>query len=399
MPEQALGTGRCNALYDWATARSAVPRGTAAAAFTLTAPEGSQVLVRSLRIVKGRTIPVPEGRDVECVGAVDRTVSQGMGRWGQLSLDNPQALKLNRYVRPGGVIGGVVETRTVDCSCEWWIELEVMEGDSQRTVRIGNAGQPFTIAAPVPRIGTHAEDELQKWATPNIALARRGDTPTRASKGLSVSATRLLADDTQEMWMVTDQEVPTVRRFTANLDVPGRVCERVERALIAADGRPAGYDTYVIQLADGSPLVNTEELTDVSLRVERVERMGPEPTGYGCYPDDWALQMNREYERTSVQFLRDDSGLPVFATEPVNLYRETPNAVATDAFFFGIKAVGPRNVEYHFTIEVTVRNTSGRLTHYTLDDAGRPFVLAARPDGMSASQEKHTYHEIGHRIG
>lgn len=81
-PARALGTGRCAALYGWATARSAVPRGTASAAFILSAPDDSPVVVRSLRIVKGRTVPAPQGQDVECVGAVDRTVGQNLDEWG-----------------------------------------------------------------------------------------------------------------------------------------------------------------------------------------------------------------------------------------------------------------------------------------------------------------------------
>ncbi|MFJ3341218.1 hypothetical protein ACIPT3_08525 [Streptomyces diastaticus] len=79
VPDRALGAGRCAELFRWATGRSAVARGTATAAFTLTAPEDRGLVVRSLRVVKGRELPPPEGTDVECLGAADHGLPQSMG--------------------------------------------------------------------------------------------------------------------------------------------------------------------------------------------------------------------------------------------------------------------------------------------------------------------------------
>ncbi|MFJ8955313.1 hypothetical protein ACIRO1_34995 [Streptomyces sp. NPDC102381] len=406
VPARALGSGRCAALYGWATARSAVPRGTASAAFTLSAPDDSPVVVRSLRIVKGRTVPAPQGQDVECVGAVDRTVGQNLHEWGELSLDAPREVRLSRYVRPGGTTGGIVDARTLGCSCEWWIELEVLEGGAARTVRIDDAGRPFTIASPVARIGAPADDDAQRYGAPDLALARGdGSADARATTGLSVSGTRLFSGSDQEMWMVTNRKVRDLARITADLDVPGAVCPRLERSLMAAGARPAAHATYAVLFADKSPDMDAETITDISLHVERPRRLDPEPTGYACYPDDRDLQGNTSREEATVLIDRatqgdsDPSDLPVFTEEPVTYYQESARGPATDALFFGVSATGPADVEYHFTIEVTLKSPSGKVTHYTLDDAGRPFAIAARPVGEIPGQGQHLYREVGKKVG
>lgn len=399
VPARALGAGRCPELFGWATARSAVPRGRATAAFTLAAPGDTGLVVRSLRVVKGRSLPAPEGRDVACLGAADRSLAPGMERWGQLSLDRPRTLKLSRSARPGGTVGGVIETSTADCSCEWWIELEVWEGDKRRTVRIDDAGKPFTLAPPVPPVGTPADGGALKYGTADLALARPEDTGGRPSNASSVSASRLLAESGQEMWMVADRAVPAVGRITANLDVPGAVCQHVERALIAADARPAGRAAYAVHLADPSSAGDAQAVADVSLNVEKVVRQGAAPRGYGCYPDKWDLQMNAGQLRETVRLSGDAPRLPVLTAESVALSRASEGAPATGTFFFGVEAWDPGNVEYHFTLDVTVEHPSGKRTRHTVDDAGRPFVLAARSHGRSASHEKHAWYELGRWIG
>lgn len=411
VPARALGSGRCAALYGWATARSAVPRGTASAAFTLSAPDDSPVVVRSLRIVKGRTVPAPQGQDVECVGAVDRTVGRNLNEWGELSLDAPRDVRLSRYVRPGGTTGGIVDARTLGCSCEWWIELEVLEDGAARSVRIDDAGRPFTIASPVARIGTPADDGAQRYGAPDLALAR-GDggagADARATNGLSVSGTRLFSGRNQEMWAVTNRKVRGLARITADLDVPGAVCERLERSLMAADARPAAHATYAVLFADKSPNMDAETVTDISLHVERPRRLDAEPMGYACYPDDWDLQMNTSREGATVLIDRAAQGdsdpsassdLPVFTGEPVTYYQESARGPAADALFFGVTATGPADVEYRFTIEVTLKSRSGKVTHYTLDDAGRPFAIAARPVGEIPGRGQHLYREVGNKVG
>ncbi|NBE55677.1 hypothetical protein [Streptomyces boluensis] len=403
VPERVLGSGRCADLHAWATSRSATPRGTATVAFTLAAPPDSRVLVRSLRLVEGRAIRAPQGRDVECVGAAD-PLGGRLDRWGQLSVEHPKPLQLSRHVRPGGVTGGVVQAGTTDCSCEWWIEAEVLEDGVPRTVRIDDGGRPFTLAPPVRRIGTPAEDEGQKYGAADIALVRGRPTRGRASGSLSVSAGRLLSRDSQELWMVADRNVPRVGPLTANMDVPGAVCPRVESALLSAGARPAGYDTFGVEFADTGPSPAAGEGTaegtvaDVRLRVAKVERAGSEPTGYGCYPDAWTRRMNADRESTDVDLRREDSEVPVLTAEPVRLYRDVPGVPASGAMFFGVFATGPTDLVFHFTVEVTVRGAGGQRTRFTLDDAGRPFVLAARPDSRSPEDEEHSYLEIGRRV-
>ncbi|MFM9368843.1 hypothetical protein [Streptomyces sp. Da 82-17] len=131
----------------------------------------------------------------------------------------------------------------------------------------------------------------------------------------------------------------------------------------------------------------------------KVERTDSEPVGYGCYPDDWELQINAKRESTEVDLRPDDPEVTVRTAEPLQLHRDQPGVPATDALFFGVFASGPTDLAYHFTVEVTVRDGAGRRFRYTLDDAGRPFVLAARPDNRAPEDEKHVYEEIGHRIG
>ncbi|MEV5882764.1 hypothetical protein AB0L74_08600 [Streptomyces sp. NPDC052020] len=403
VPERVLGTGRCAALHRWATDRSAVPRGTATAAFTLTAPGDRGLVVRSLRVVKGRAIPVPKGRDVECVGADDHTVAPGLGLWGKLSLDAPRDLGLSRYARPGATVGGIVETRTVDCSCEWWIEVEVLEGDERRTVRIDDDGRPFTIASPVARIGTDAQDEAQGHGISDIALARGAVALVRASGGpsggSSAYAAQLRSPGIPEVWMAADREVPVLGRVVGNLDVPGVVCERVERVLMAAGARRAGHTTYELVLADRSPPGYEEAVADVSLRVEKVERARTEPTGYDCYSDGWSRWVPDGRERISAELVPDVSVLPVLTAEPLRFHRDTPGDAATDILFFGVSPMGSGHLTYHFTIEVTVQTRSGEFARYTLDDAGRPFILATRPDGVLPSYGEHAYYEVGERHG
>jgi hypothetical protein len=413
VPERVLGTGRCGALHRWATARSAVPRGTAAVAFTLAAPEDRGLVVRSLRVVEGRALPVPRGRDVECVGAVDHTVAPGLGVWGKLSLDAPRDLGLSRYARPGATVGGVVEARTADCSCEWWIEVEVLEGDARRTVRIDDDGRPFTIAPPVARIGTDAQDASQQYGALDVALARgavalthgaaapaRGVVaPGRAPGDSSAHAVRLPEIRAQGVWMAADREVPAVGRIVGNPDVPGVVCERVERALMAAGAHRAGYTTYALVLADRSPPGYEEAIADVSLHVVRVERPKSRPTGYDCYPAGWSGWEPDTRERISAELVPDAPGLPFLTAEPLRFHRDTAAGPATDVLYFGVSPSGAGHLTYHFTIEVTVKTRSGEFARYTLDDAGRPFVLATRPDGVSPSNGEHTHYEIGERIG
>ncbi|MGW9281781.1 hypothetical protein ACWGSA_06320 [Streptomyces diastaticus] len=399
VPDRALGAGRCAELFRWATGRSAVARGTATAAFTLTAPEDRGLVVRSLRVVKGRELPPPEGTDVECLGAADHGLPQSMESWGRLSLDHPRELKLSRSAGPGGTVGGVIETRTADCSCEWWIELEVWEGDKRRTVRIDDAGAPFTLAPPVARIGTPADGGALKYGTTDLALAREGGAADRPPKGLSVSASRLLAGNLQEMWMVADRELPEVGRLTANLDVPGAVCQHVERILVADGALPAGRAAYAVSIVDPSGRQDLDGIVDVSLNVRKTVRQGAPPTGYGCYPDKWVLRSNDGQTAGTARLSGDTPHLPVLSGEPVRLTRETEGAPATDALFLGVEAWGPDEVEYHFTLDVTVVDGSGKRARHTVDDAGRPFVLAARPDGMAPRHEKHASYETGHRLG
>ncbi|MGA5431181.1 hypothetical protein ACPCVL_30885 [Streptomyces koyangensis] len=399
VPDAALGAGRCAELFTWATERSAVPRGTATAAFTLTAPENRGLVVRSLRVVKGRKLPPPKGTDVECLGAVDRGVPQSMESWGRLSLDRPRDLKVSRAVGPGATVGGLIETRTTDCSCQWWIEVEVWEGAKKRTIRIDDAGSPFTLAPPVAGIGAPAQGGALKYGTPDVALAREdspGDAPSEAP---SVSASRLLAGNGQEMWMVADREVPEVGRLTANLDVPGAVCQRVERRLVADGALPAGRAAYAVSIADPSAREDLERVVDVSLKVKKTVREGPPPQGYGCYPAQWGLQTNDKQTEASVRLSRDTPHLPVLTGEPVQLFRETEDEPATGTVFVTVEAWDPDDAEYHFTLDVTVEDASGKRTHHTVDDAGRPFVLASRPDGMAPRHEKYAYYENGHKVG
>ncbi|MEU3358773.1 hypothetical protein [Streptomyces albidoflavus] len=399
VPDRALGAGRCAALFTWATEHSAVPRGTATAAFTLTAPGDRGLVVRSLRVVKGRALPPPRGTDVECLGAVDRGVPPSMESWGRLNLDRPRDLKVSRTVPPGATVGGVIETRTTGCSCQWWIEAEVWEGDRRRTIRIDDAGSPFTLAPPVAGIGTPAQGAALKYGTTDLALAREDATVGRPSDALSVSASRLLAENGQEMWMVADRKVPEVSRLAANLDVPGAVCQRMER-LLAADGAlPAGRAAYAVSIAGPSALKDPERIVDVALNVRKTVRAGPPPQGYGCYPALWGLQSNDSRSAGTARLSRDTPHLPVLTGEPAELLRETDGEPATSTLFFTVEAWGPDETEYHFTLDVTVEDNSGNRTHHTVDDAGRPFVLAARPDGMTPRHEKYAYHENGHRNG
>ncbi|MET7508850.1 hypothetical protein [Streptomyces albidoflavus] len=400
VPDRALGAGRCAALFTWATDRSAVPRGTATAAFTLTAPEDSGLVVRSLRVVKGRALPPPEGTDVECLGAVDRGIPPSMESWGRLDLDRPRDLKVSRSVGPGATVGGVIETRTTDCSCQWWIEAEVWEGAKRRTIRIDNAGSPFTLAPPVPGIGTPAQGGALKYGTTDVSLAREGTAAGRPSQALSVGASRLLAGNGQEMWMVADRELPEVSRLTANLDVPGAVCRRAEGLLVADGALPAGRAAYAVSIADPSARgEDLERVVDVSLNVRKTVREGPPPQGYGCYPAQWGLQSNDSQTSGTARLSRDTPRLPVLTGEPVQLLRETDDEPATSTLFFTVEAWGPEETEYHFTLDVTVEDSSGKRTHHTVDDTGRPFVLAARPDGMTPRHEKYAYYENGHRVG
>ncbi|MFE1148337.1 hypothetical protein ACFW42_14625 [Streptomyces albidoflavus] len=399
VPDRALGAGRCAELFTWATERSAVPRGTATAAFTLTAPEDRGLVVRSLRVVKGRKLPAPKGTDVECLGAADRGLPLAMESWGTLSLDRPRDLKVSRTVTPGATVGGVIETRTADCSCQWWIEVEVWEGAKKRTIRVDDAGSPFTLAPPVAGIGTPAQGRALKYGTTDVALAREGSPGDGPSQALSVSASRLLAGNGQEMWMAADREVPEVSRLTANLDVPGAVCQRVERTLVADGALPAGRAAYAVSIADPSARKDLERVVDVSLKVKKTVREGPPPQGYGCYPAQWGLQSNDSQSAGSARLSRGIPHLPVLTGEPVQLLREADGEPATSTLFFTVEAWGPDETEYHFTLDVTVEDSSGKRTHHTVDDAGRPFVLAARPDGMAPRHEKYAYYENGHRIG
>ncbi|WDV30643.1 hypothetical protein OIM90_02255 [Streptomyces sp. AD16] len=92
-----------------------------------------------------------------------------------------------------------------------------------------------------------------------------------------MSASRLLAGNGQEMWMVADRKVPEVSRLTANLDVPGAVCRRVERVLVADGALPAGRAAYAVSIADPSAPKDLERVVDVSLKVKKTVREGPRP--------------------------------------------------------------------------------------------------------------------------
>lgn len=168
---------------------------------------------------------------------------------------------------------------------------------------------------------------------------------------------------------------------------------------MAAGARRAGYTTYALALADRSPPGYEEAVADVSLRVERVERARAEPTGYDCYSDGWIKWEQDVRERISAELVPDARVLPVLTAEPLRFHRDTAGDAATDVLFFGVSPLGFGRLTYHFTIEVTVETRSGELARYTVDDAGRPFVLATRPNGVSPSNGEHTYYEIGERLG
>ncbi|MEU3259269.1 hypothetical protein ABZ694_15965 [Streptomyces albidoflavus] len=196
-----------------------------------------------------------------------------------------------------------------------------------------------------------------------------------------MSASRLLAGNGQEMWMVADRKAPEVSRLTANLDVPGAVCRRVERVLVADGALPAGRAAYAVSIADPSAPKDLERVVDVSLKVKKTVREGPPPLGYGCYPAQWGLQSNDSQTAGGVRLSRDTPRLPVLTGEPVRLFRETEDEPATGTVF------------------VTVEDGSGKRTHHAVDDAGRPFVLAARPEGTAPRHEKYAYYENGHKTG
>ncbi|MEU2960311.1 hypothetical protein [Streptomyces albidoflavus] len=214
-----------------------------------------------------------------------------------------------------------------------------------------------------------------------------------------MSASRLLAGNGQEMWMVADRKAPEVSRLTANLDVPGAVCRRVERVLVADGALPAGRAAYAVSIADPSAPKDLERVVDVSLKVKKTVREGPPPLGYGCYPAQWGLQSNDSQTAGGVRLSRDTPRLPVLTGEPVRLFRETEDEPATGTVFVTVEAWDTDEAEYHFTLDVTVEDGSGKRTHHAVDDAGRPFVLAARPEGTAPRHEKYAYYENGHKTG
>lgn len=154
----------------------------------------------------------------------------------------------------------------------WWRARARDPGDRGR-----RAGRPRAVPRRLAGIGTPAQGGALKYGTTDVALAREGTVAARPSEALSVSASRLLAGNGQEMWMVADRKVPEVSRLTANLDVPGAVCRRVERVLVADGALPAGRAAYAVSIADPSAPKDLERVVDVSLKVKKTVREGPRP--------------------------------------------------------------------------------------------------------------------------
>ncbi|MER7399186.1 hypothetical protein ABT381_27180 [Streptomyces sp. NPDC000151] len=377
--------GGCLPLHAWASERGAVPRGTATAAFTVAAPAGRALLVRGVKVIRGKRLPLPEGRDVACSETGGSALGYGMRLRAEQSLDGtPTGRPLSQYVRPGGTTGGFVRVRTHSCSCQWWIELDVLDNGKPRKLRIDDGGRPFTLAPPAPPVATDADREVWQYGGGNIPLAGQPHNGTVGDHRLSARGLWLTPGSQAPWQLTTDHEVPAVRRIAGTLDVPGVPCVRMYRTLVAAGGRHTGHSTFLAQVASRTE----QSLTaDVRLHIEKVEpRRGG--TGYACLADNWQQDMDRKRETAAVYLAGATPGtdLPVMTGTELDLARREADPVGQAPLFFGVE---PGDADYSFTVRLRLTDRTGKVTEHTLSDNGRPFVVsgAPPPDGLVVYRE------------
>ncbi|MFI8996929.1 hypothetical protein [Streptomyces sp. NPDC053542] len=387
VPRRLLApAGGCLPLHAWASERAAVPRGTATAAFTVAAPADRALLIRGVKVIKGKRLPLPTGRDVACSETGGSVLGYGMPLRAQQSLDGPASARpLSQYVRPGGTTGGSIRVRTRDCSCQWWLELDVLDNGKPRKLRIDDGGKPFTLAPPVPPVATDADREVWKYGGGNIPLARAPHNGTVGDHRHSARGLWLTPGSQAPWQLTTDHEVPAVRRIAGSLDVPGVPCVRMYRTLIAAGGRHTGHSTFVAQVASRTE----QSLTaDVSLRIEKAEprRGGP---AHACLADNWQLDMDRKREEVTVHLTGAAPGteLPVMTGRELDLAHPEGTPVGGTPLFFGVE---PGDADYSFTVRLRLTDKAGKVTEHTLTDNGRPFVVSGSPPPDEVTVHRET---------
>jgi hypothetical protein len=383
-------TSGCGPLHAWATARSAIPRGRATVGFTVQAPPDRSLVIQSVRVVRGKKLPKPSGRDVGCVGS-----TSGPGATA-FNLDLDQTLKkrpFSRYVRPGGVTGGLVDVTTSKRSCEWWIELEILDGGKPRTMRIvDNDGRPFTVAPPVPAMSTVADRAATTYAPWTIPLTRPALHPPAVSGRFSARGFWTNWDQVKPSWTLsTPREVPSVRPLAADMDVPGEGCDRLQRELMARGAHPTGRSFFEASLASSTA---TSVIAEVTLNIERVRPLRP-GVEYGCSAGE--VEPGEHGPPTTVSLAGATKGTDLLVThDRLDVSTSGASASSTADGYGGGRVppftILPGNAEYSFTVSIRVTDiNTGAATTLELTDEGKPFVVRGRSD----SGGHHTYHEAG----
>ncbi|MBH5338692.1 hypothetical protein IHE55_29500 [Streptomyces pactum] len=386
-PRHTLKVTRgCGDLYRWATSRGAVPRGTAAVAYSVAAPADTSVVIEGIRVVKGARIATPRGDDVGCAGAVDPTVA-GLPEPDRLDLDGRSPEKrVLRPVRPGGTTGGTLHITTRTCWCEWWVELDVVQDGKARTIRVDDGGEPFRVAPPARRLASGADLDVSA----PVPLSRANGDP-REQGGVSVRGYPDPVEFGHGRWLMeTQRPVDAPGAIGGNLDVAGVSCARMRRAVTAAGGITAGHTTFDLQITAPVEAVTV----DAAVHIHRVWAGTPRRHHYGCAAPGWRDDFEYPLEDRGLYLdtlhvigvpgggslkydpdwrPEDGEGKRILFSnrESLTLHRR-PDRWSRDIF----GGVNAQQATFSFSLEVTVTLPSGEARHFTVDDNGEPFVLA-----------------------
>ncbi|MBT2447753.1 hypothetical protein J7F03_11840 [Streptomyces sp. ISL-43] len=406
----ALG---CAPLFGWATEARAVPRGQVTVAYAVGASPSRAAVVRGIRVVKGPRLPAPRGDDVGCAS------NGGDERQGALTMADdkpvlPVRLSLDAEaprenavlpVRAGGSATGMVSVTTADCTCAWWLELDVEEDGGRTTVRVDDDGRPFALAPPATPLATSADEALN---VPRPLSRAFGDPrPTRA--GVSVAAVLV---PRRESWEVeSDRPQDPAKDVGGEATLGGVACRRMYASVLRGGGVPAGE--HELQLEISGPAGTEGAVLDAAVRLESVREDAGQRYRYSCAPS--GVDAHAGYDRPDIVRNLYPDTLHALGPFPSGSLRYDPYwtpeqgvgktmPLAVDEEFTlsraelsggpgaaGISAViGPEQVTFGFTVEVTITLPTGERAEFKLSDHGQPFLLGPGTGKLNAlHQEDH----------
>ncbi|MEV7297202.1 hypothetical protein AB0N79_37130 [Streptomyces microflavus] len=416
----------CGPLFRWATMAHAVSRGAVKVGYSVGAPPGSDTMVHRIRLVKEKSVALPRGDDVGCLGAAPdeqkeylASVNDGGPRnEAVLSLDGGRSEQAVAYpVGAGGTASGIVSVSTISCSCTWWLEIDVEKDGTTETLRVDDAGVPFRSAPAGDPLASPADQGLHDWE--GRPLARSWGDPRSESDGVSVS---LGLEHQNSAWLsqAKNTEGPAAPSGSTGTGthirgVEGVACRRFGESLMDRGAIPAGQSMMGLNIS--LPPDMASATVDASVHIDRVELPTAESRLYSCGPPgvDASKAPKRDNYEERALFLNTLRSHGVYGAS-VGMYNPDWNVersagrkmalVVDEEFYFNEDETGtrstlieaelfPEEATFHFTVDVTLTLPSGKLHHFTLTDHGRPYALGPSPKQLPSLQRVIVHETAG----